>query len=72
MNNRTFDRLLASAGVGGCLGAAAFFLLCVAGWLTHVIHCLKTQEWILLLVGALGAPIGVIHGWGLWFGWWGA
>ena len=71
MNPRLVERLFASAGVGGCLAAVVFFVACVAGWLTHVIHCIRSEEWLLLIGGAIMAPIGVIHGWGLWFGWFG-
>lgn len=71
MNHRLVDRLFASAGIGGCLGALVLAIASVAGWITHVVHCIKTQEWLLLIAGAIAAPLGVIHGWGLWFGWWG-
>ena len=54
---------------GGCLGASlTMTVLAVAGWLTHVIHCLNHSQWGFLIAGAIMAPIGVIHGWGLWFG----
>ena len=42
----------------------------VGGWLTHIIHCIHSQEWFLLIAGAIAAPVGIIHGWGLWFNWW--
>jgi len=57
------------------LAMVGVFILCglsaVGGWVTHIVHCIKTEEWGLLIGGALFAPIGVIHGWGIWFGWWG-
>lgn len=37
-------------------------------WLTHVIVTIQNEQWVFLLAGAIFAPIGVIHGWGLWFG----
>jgi len=40
----------------------------VAAWLTHIIHCLLTAKYLLLIAGAFIAPVGVIHGVGLWFG----
>ncbi len=45
-------------------------LICVplAAWVTHVIATIHAAQWVLLVVGALFAPIGVIHGFGLWFG----
>lgn len=39
-----------------------------AAWFTHIIHCLMTAKYLLLIAGAFIAPVGVIHGIGLWFG----
>jgi hypothetical protein len=39
-----------------------------AAWLTHVIHCLIHAKYLLLIAGAFVAPVGVIHGVGIWFG----
>lgn len=49
-----------------------FFLvwvLSVAAWLTHIIYCLSHDLWGFLIAGAIAFPIGIIHGIGLWFGW---
>lgn len=59
--------------VGG-IGAAFLFLLALAvtfaaAWVTHVIVTIKAAEWIFLAIGAIVAPVGVIHGIGVWFGW---
>jgi hypothetical protein len=40
----------------------------VAAWVTHVIVCIKTASWILLLFGCIVFPVGIIHGVGVWFG----
>lgn len=50
---------LASIAVVGWLFAA---------WLTHIVFCLKAGSWGFLIAGAIFFPIGVIHGTGLWFG----
>lgn len=42
----------------------------IAAWLTHIIVCIKAQLWIFLLAGAIFAPIGVVHGLGVWAGIW--
>jgi hypothetical protein len=42
----------------------------VAAWLTHVIVCLKSGLWGFLIAGAIFAPVGVVHGVGVWFGVW--
>ena len=43
-------------------------LLPIAAWITHVINTIQDQQWILLIVGALVFPVGIIHGIGIWFG----
>lgn len=45
------------------------FVWSIAAWLTHVVVCLKAGSWGFLIAGAILAPIGVIHGTGIWFGW---
>lgn len=53
--------LAAIAGLGA-------FATVVASWITHVIVCIKTTSWVLLAFGCIVAPVGVIHGIGVWFG----
>jgi hypothetical protein len=48
--------------------AIAFGLVSFAAWLTHVIVCLKTASWGFLIAGAICAPVGVVHGIGVWVG----
>ena len=45
-------------------------IVSVAAWLTHVISCIETQQWLFLIAGAVAAPIGIIHGFGIWVGVW--
>lgn len=56
------------AGLG--LGWLAIVLGSMLAWLTHVIVCIKAGAWLFLIAGAIFAPIGVIHGTGVWFGAW--
>jgi hypothetical protein len=42
----------------------------LAGWVTHIVVCIQNEQWILLIAGAIAAPIGVVHGIGQWFGAW--
>ena len=54
----------------GCLAVFAVlipFLVGFAGWVTHVVVCIKTAAWGFLVAGALFFPIGIVHGIGLWF-----
>ena len=45
-----------------------FALLVIAAWITHVIASIKTAAWVLLVIGAILFPIGIVHGMGIWFG----
>lgn len=40
----------------------------IAAWITHIVVCIKTASWMLLLTGALVFPVGIIHGIGVWLG----
>jgi hypothetical protein len=40
----------------------------VAAWFTHVIVCISEEAWGFLIAGAIMFPIAIIHGIGIWFG----
>jgi hypothetical protein len=42
----------------------------LAAWVQHVYSCLAADRWQFLIVGALLFPIGIVHGWGIWLGFW--
>lgn len=52
----------------GTLAGITFILTMVAAWLTHIFHCLFAAKYLLLIAGAFIAPVGAIHGVGIWFG----
>ncbi|RWI35494.1 hypothetical protein [Mesorhizobium sp.] len=54
--------------IGTWLAGIAAVIASVAAWITHVVVCIKTASWILLLFGCVVAPVGVIHGVGVWLG----
>lgn len=59
----------------GLLGGITFvwiglLLTSIAAWITHVVVCIKASAWLFLIAGAIAAPVGVIHGLGVWFGAW--
>ena len=56
-------------GLLGGFIALLLFAASVGAWLTHIVVCLKTAAWGFLIAGAIFFPIGIIHGVGLWFGW---
>ena len=40
----------------------------IAAWITHIVVCLGEEAWGFLIAGAIMVPIAVIHGTGIWFG----
>jgi hypothetical protein len=49
--------------IGGIVGLGA-----IIAWLTHVVACIKAGAYMLLIIGALFFPVGIIHGVMVWFG----
>jgi len=52
---------------------SVYVFICIAfayvgAWVTHIIHCLVTAKYLLLIAGGFFFPIGIIHGFGIWFG----
>ncbi len=56
MSNGTFYTIIVSV------------VISIAAWVTHIVHCLMYAKYMLLIAGGIVAPIGVIHGIGIWFG----
>ena len=53
----------------GCaIATIVLILAAIPAWITHVIVTIQTEQWVLLVVGALVAPVGIIHGFGIWLG----
>lgn len=48
--------------------AASFWFGVIAAWVTHVVVCIKASAWVLLAFGCIVAPVGVVHGIGVWLG----
>lgn len=48
----------------------ALIATCLAAFVTHIIICIKTSQWLLLIAGAILPFIGVLHGAMSWFGAW--
>lgn len=49
---------------------ASMMIASFAAWITHVLTCIHTEQWLFLIAGAIAAPVGIIHGVGLWFNVW--
>ena len=53
--------------LGGTL-IMGLVLASFVAWVTHIIHCLVYAKYLLLIAGGFIFPVGVIHGFGIWFG----
>jgi len=55
--------------ISGSSGTETLILIaCVCAWLTHIITCISDDRWGLLIAGAIVFPVGIVHGIGVWFG----
>lgn len=52
----------------GFLAIFTIIITLIATYITHIINTLMTGKYILLLIGVIVPPIGMLHGLGLWFG----
>jgi len=67
MGRKSYLSFGEKAGLAGCLTMIVVAVLSVCGYLKHIFWCFENQEWLLLFVGAIAFPIGILHGWWLWF-----
>lgn len=58
----------AIVGIGLIATSILTILAALAAWITHVIACIHASAWILLAFGCIVAPVGIIHGVGIWLG----
>jgi hypothetical protein len=48
---------------------AAFAIANFAAFVHHIVFCIQHHEYLLLIAGVILPFVGMIHGWGLWLGW---
>ena len=48
----------------------ALAVVAVGGWGLHVYTCAVREEWWFMIGGALLFPVGIVHGAGIWLGFW--
>jgi len=53
--------------VTGEMIGAFIGITCVIAWFTHIFTCFAEGLWGFLIAGALLFPIGILHGFYLWF-----
>ncbi len=52
-------------GISFCV---VFGIGSIASWFTHIFNCLSDDRWGFLISGAIFFPIAIVHGVGIWFG----
>ncbi len=52
----------------GSIIAGTLMLAALAGWVTHIVVGIMAKAWLFMIVGALIAPVAVVHGWSVWLG----
>jgi len=67
MKNCTNDLFVRLVGYTSVVAVVSIPL---GAWATHVITCIQKEEWVFLIAGAIAAPVGIVHGIGIWFGAW--
>ncbi len=45
-------------------------IISVLAWFTHLLVCFTDDRWGFLIAGALMFPVAIVHGVGIWFGFW--
>jgi hypothetical protein len=55
------------ASCAGPMMAGFIGLSCFVAWLTHIFTCFSEGLWGFLIAGALLFPIGILHGFFIWF-----
>ena len=45
-------------------------LFIYSAWLTSIVFCAANDMRPLLIAASVFFPVGVVHGIGVWFGWW--
>lgn len=42
----------------------------IGPFIYHLVYCFTNEKYLLLIAGAIVAPVGWFHGLGAFFGWW--
>lgn len=42
----------------------------IGSWFTHLFVCFTQESWGFLIAGALFFPVAIVHGTGIWLGFW--
>ena len=45
-------------------------LTCFGAWFQHLFTCFTDDRWGFLIAGAIFFPVAIVHGIGIWLGFW--
>lgn len=48
----------------------AVFIAGAAAWFQHLYTCFTEEAWGFLIAGAIFFPVAIVHGAGIWLGFW--
>jgi len=68
MNYKSTNKSIDNKSIIPFLLLVTLFISIAAAWVTHIIVCLSSAAWGFLIAGAIIFPIAIIHGYGIWFG----
>jgi hypothetical protein len=54
----------------GTVAGVLFGIAALSAWFTHLYVCFSDERWGFLIAGAIFFPVAIVHGVGLWFGFW--
>ena len=52
----------------GITGLIIMIISLIPAWITHIVVSIQEEAWGFLIAGAIAFPVGIIHGWLIWFG----
>lgn len=56
--------------LSAALVAIALTLSSFGAWVTHLYRCFTEEQWGFLIGGAIFFPVAIVHGVGVWLGFW--
>ena len=54
----------------GILAALSLGLFSFSAWIQHLYTCFSDDRWGFLIAGAIFFPVAIVHGVGIWLGFW--
>jgi len=56
------------SSITGMILIAGIFLATAGAYIQHFVTAINEEMWVLLVLGAVIFPVGMLHGWLVWLG----